>query len=956
MQLRTFGGLWIDGSPDASSPLPAGPRRLALLAVVAAAGPGGITREQIIGILWPESPEEQARHRLSQTLYLLRQETGRPWITGSAQLRLDSPDSSDVTQFLTALESGQPERAAALYTGPFLDGFYLSGTPEFERWVDQTRSRYRSSATKALELLARRAVESGAHGEACGWWRRLSGIEPFSSAYAAGLMRSHAAMGEAAVAVRMGREYESRVRHELEAEPDPVVSALIAELSAIRSPAHPPSIEAGRIAESGQIPDAERSPDVVTEGTAEADGRDSTEVAAGPGYSWSRGRLWIAALVAFTMVAAALAWRITGSPTGSSPLLAIGAIQPRDEVAIGNVLRDMLATNIARIQGLQVVANSRLVELLAREPSTTPAAINDAARRAGATEIVEGEIEMIAGGYVMTMRRVALGTGVVIQGYTVRARDLYALTDSATTAIAADFNLDPPPDAVTAVRTGSAVAYALYEQGLRAYFHGDLPATARLMSAALERDSAFAMAAAYLWRSNWDASRYDDAASLVPLVRRLTPRAAERERLWIEGMLAYAGAPLSEFLRIARELARRFPDDPDGQVLLGRALYSAGDWAGAVSAFDRAVAIDSVSGATSGPLCRVCQATYEMATAMMWWDSLAGAERSMRRLIAFRPDDEAGWTGLVESLLRQGRRTEAEAAIARGAQISGMRADFTFYLDRDLIRSGRLDELEARLVSQLRTAAPDARGQMPWLLAISLRNQGRMREARELASDGRVPGSPVGLDGYADAVTLAIVAMESGQPDEAAREFLDLVEADRSSTVEPGFKARNLSWHMALAGTALAAAGDTAAVLALADSVERIGQSSSFGRDLRLHHFLRGLVLQRANRHAEAVEAFRRSMFSLTDGYTRINLEMARSLIELDRHAEAIAVLQPAVRGGVDGGNTYVTHTELHEALARAFDANGQADSASVHWAAVARAWRRADSEFEARYAYAAAR
>jgi len=98
------------------------------------------------------------------------------------------------------------------------------------------------------------------------------------------------------------------------------------------------------------------------------------------------------------------------------------------------------------------------------------------------------------------------------------------------------------------------------------------------------------------------------------------------------------------------------------------------------------------------------------------------------------------------------------------------------------------------------------------------------------------------------------------------------------------------------------------------------------------------------------VDAFRRSLFSLTDGYTRTNLLMARSLLELHRPAEAIAVLRPAIHGGVDGSNTYVSRTELHEALAQAFEQNGQRDSAVVHWRAVESAWRRADPQFRDRY------
>jgi tetratricopeptide (TPR) repeat protein len=164
------------------------------------------------------------------------------------------------------------------------------------------------------------------------------------------------------------------------------------------------------------------------------------------------------------------------------------------------------------------------------------------------------------------------------------------------------------------------------------------------------------------------------------------------------------------------------------------------------------------------------------------------------------------------------------------------------------------------------------------------------------------------------------------------------------------------SWYLAQAGTALAVAGDTAGLRRVADSVEQIGGASAFGRDTRMHHYLRGLLLQKRGLHAEAVEEFRSAVHSLTDGYTRINYEMARCLVQLGRGPEAVAVLRPALRGGVDGSNTYVTHTELHEAIAQAFEQAGLRDSARVHYAAVERAWRHADPQFASRYAVAKAK
>ncbi|HJS48172.1 MAG TPA: hypothetical protein VJ773_09330, partial [Gemmatimonadales bacterium] len=151
MRLKTFGGLWIEGVV----PPPAlGPRRMGLLALVAAAGEKGITRDRVLGILWPESPEEQARHSLSQNLYTLRRETGAEWIAAGAGLRLAPGVTSDVGDFLAGIAGGEPARAAGLYAGRFLDGFYLPGAPEFERWVEEERGRFHAMAVAALERLA----------------------------------------------------------------------------------------------------------------------------------------------------------------------------------------------------------------------------------------------------------------------------------------------------------------------------------------------------------------------------------------------------------------------------------------------------------------------------------------------------------------------------------------------------------------------------------------------------------------------------------------------------------------------------------------------------------------------------------------------------------------------------------------------------------------------------------
>jgi len=928
LRLRTIGGLWIE---DEAPRAPLGPRPLSLLALVAAAGRKGISRERVVGILWADTDEEQARHALSQTLYRLKRDTGRDWFTPTTELRLDPSVSSDIGSFHEAMAAGDLETATALYTGTFLEGFYLTGAPEFERWVEEERDRLHHQALRALEHLAARSDESRQLPQAVRIWHRLTELDPVSARYATGYMRALAAVGDRPRALAHANLYRATVHRELDTEPDPAVLQLEAALRASHPAVPvepPPTVEPMR--RSSEPPPMQR--------------------VALPGIR----RLVPFALLGIVVLGLALRG-MRNATEKPPPFLAVGKIRTPelgDTSSLGPVLRDMLATSLGSIPGLRVVANSRLIELLPRGADTVPGAATDAARRAGATEILEGELVLSAAGLALVLRRVALRSGIVRQGYSVHATGPSQLVDSATMAIARDLQLQSPSAGVATIRTSSPAAYALYEEGLRAFYRWDGAAAYRLMKAAVERDSAFAMAAYYgWWASRGVMSEPEGDRDLLRRAKDLAPRAIDRERLLIEGSVATMVAPLPTVVAIAETLTVRYPEDPDGQILLGGARHAAGDWAGAVAAYERAVAIDSLASATPGSYCRLCVALGAIGAAYVWWDSVGAAERTARRFISLRPQEEIAWSALVEPLLRQGRREEALAAIQKRDSLTTVPFSYRGLLQRDLIRRGRFEELDRQLLDDLVSSSVSVRGESRWLMLFSLRNQGRLREAMALARDHIIPGSASRVVGLQpEGLMQVTISLEARRPLEAAQGFREVAATSLSQNLTPGFKARFATWMLALAGTALAAAGDTAAVHRLADSAEQIGKGSNWGRDPRLHHYLRGLLFQREGHHAEAVEAFRRAVFSTSDGFTRINLEMGRSLVALGRAKEAIGILQPALRGGVDGSNSYVTHTELHELLAQSFDLAGQPDSAAAHYRAVERAWRRADPQFRERY------
>ena len=231
-RLELFGGARLEGR---DGPL-AGPstqrRRLALLSLLAVS-PGGMSRDRIVGMLWPESGEDRARHALAQLLYALRKDLGSNAILGSAAvLRLNTAVvASDVAELETALGCGDHERVADLHSGPLLDSFYLGGCVEFERWIDRERMRLAHLTQSSIEQMALRATSAGNPVVAVRWYRRLVSVTPFDARVTLDLMGALARAGDRAGAIGVAREHGIRYRSELAAEPDPAIAALATMLS-----------------------------------------------------------------------------------------------------------------------------------------------------------------------------------------------------------------------------------------------------------------------------------------------------------------------------------------------------------------------------------------------------------------------------------------------------------------------------------------------------------------------------------------------------------------------------------------------------------------------------------------------------------------------------------------------------------------------------------------------------
>ena len=181
--LRLLGVIGLEGPSGPVSGRAAQRRRLALLALLGAAGDRGWTRDKLVGLLWPDASDDQARHLLSDSLYVIRQALGEDSVINSGELLRLNPEQvwTDVGAFEAAIKNGDLSEAEELYRGPFLDGFYVGDALELEHWVEAERARLAGLYAKALQTLAQQAEDAGEHARAVEWWQQLAGQDRYDS-------------------------------------------------------------------------------------------------------------------------------------------------------------------------------------------------------------------------------------------------------------------------------------------------------------------------------------------------------------------------------------------------------------------------------------------------------------------------------------------------------------------------------------------------------------------------------------------------------------------------------------------------------------------------------------------------------------------------------------------------------------------------------------------------------
>ncbi|HMA20385.1 MAG TPA: BTAD domain-containing putative transcriptional regulator, partial [Gemmatimonadaceae bacterium] len=477
--LRTFGTLALLGPDDGTILGTHGHqrRRLALLAVLAAAGDAGRSRDQLLLLFWPDSTQARARHSLEQLLYSIRSSIDENVFSSVNPVRLNPlVVQSDLTEFESALEEQDLERAVDVYRGPFLDGFYLSESPEFEQWMDAERSRLERSYASALERLAEAASTVGDHSAAVRWWRKLTGTDAVSSRNATGLIRALMNAGDHAAALQYAERYEIVVAQELGTSVGPAITSLVAE---VRAAAKSEPMAAGKAMQlpapqKHAVPPAPQEHDAPPVPDSSASPQSAPDDSSQSRPPRRTRTFYLIAAVAVVAVIGTTAWlraaithASTPSPAGQSiavlPLVNLSGKQ--EDAALVDGLSEELMSVLAKVPNLRVIARTSAFAF-----RNSGISITQIADSLNVSNVLEGSAQKSGSKLRVQVRLVDGRDGSTrwSETYDRELEDIFSVQSDIAGAVARELDLrlgDSKLSRMTQRSTPNIAAYELYLRG-----------------------------------------------------------------------------------------------------------------------------------------------------------------------------------------------------------------------------------------------------------------------------------------------------------------------------------------------------------------------------------------------------------------------------------------------------------------------------------------------------------
>ncbi|PYO62820.1 MAG: hypothetical protein DMD28_04290 [Gemmatimonadetes bacterium] len=652
IELRLFGGLDLRRSDGRElDSILTQPKRIALLAFLAAATPYRLhRRDTLLGLFWPELDQEHARAALRQALHGLRQGLGADVLTsrGDEEVGVDEQRlGCDVRAFQHAFEASDWGHALELYRGSLLEGFFLSDSPEFERWLEDERARSRNRACQAAWTVAQRGKADGDFVVAAHWARRAAALVPGDEETLRRLVALLDDLGDRVGAVQVYEEFARRVAVDWQVEPAAETKALIALVRSRESASQPALRPAPASFTAPQT--AAQPPSAV-----------STEPAAR--RFTLPGKRWVVGTTGLALLAAVMAIRHQQANARlSRASVGIVSFENRSgdtlDAYLGAALTEDLTRSLSAAHLLRVfrVPQARLgLDYI----------LTGSVRHAQDTLDVTAQLERTGSGEIVWATRLALRShGAITVPQTLTSGVLRAL---GAPAGAPTERPALPPD---------PAAYDLFLRGRYEASRRTAPSLGRavaLLSESIRRDSTFAPAWAGLAAVLHNATRWGSPVRGVSRESLLTreisasDRALQLDSTGVDAWLTRASAsedvdPTSRgpALRAIHRALALDSLNAEAWDQLAMAFEETGSRDSAGAAWHRAIALDP----------GFVRAKAFLAIHYWWWRAYDSAAAWADSAVATDPLYGLGRVIAGQAALSRGRRDEAESQLGAARRL-----------------------------------------------------------------------------------------------------------------------------------------------------------------------------------------------------------------------------------------------------------------------------------------------
>ena len=890
------------------------PKRLALLAYLAAASPYGFhRRDTLLALFWPESDQAHARTALRKAIHFLRHELGSGSVLSRGDEEIGLADVGvwcDVREFERALAEGRPAEALALYRGDLLPGLFVSDAREFEGWLSDARARLRTRAVEAAWTLAGKLERDRDVDGAARWARWACAQAADDECAARRLIGLLARMGDRAGAVSAYQEFAAHLQREYQVVPSAETQRLV---SAVRE---------GRVDASGMMPPG------VTPRPSPVPGRKGVESLH---LTIDRPTRQYIAVFPFT---------VRGD--GSAAYLHEGLV-------------DLLSTNLDHAGSLHSIDPRALLSLVAREGGEhlDPASAGELAQRLGARFYLLGSVMGVGG-------RLRIDGALHDQGASTTARYLsvegpadqvFSIVDDLTAKVLAELH---PGHGARLARTATATTVSL--SALKLYLAGEKALRAARYVEAIEafqqavaEDPEFALAWYRLaFFLSWPALPQPNLSPEVaePGLRH-KHRLPERERMLLEALTASLQGAANRSERLYREILAIHPEDVEAWIGLTQTLMFHNQHRGRLltetrATVERALAVDPDNATATLFLCYI---TYFEGNFDEGERVIARAPKESdfvhhRIVQAFRDGDRAGEEQAMAFL-----RTAPDVAVYEAAR-------FVATLTLDLAAARRIAEL---LADPTRPA--EVAGYRDIINGFLDLATGRLAAARRRLIQAAALQPATALEYEGLIATLSFLPVQRADL-EAMRNRLAAWNASavpRSTHPYPGFDVHQGVHHVLrlyLIGVLSARLGDAAALSCAAelDRVEGSGDAVPLARDLAhsvraQHAFWRGehpaafAALELLRVEPRQVLVVLQSPFYTETAEHWLRAELLHSL---GREQEAIrwyaSLSQASLYDLIYRAPSHLRRGQILERL-------GESDQAAEHYQRVAELWADCDPE-----------